>query len=101
MSTTSPATSEGKKPKKLLSLASRVRRYPRSKWPLLALVVRADEQTIMTRADLAAHFQAADLEPTARECMARKVAPGHVLVWLELDIPEGATSGFHVVKVGQ
>ena len=95
------ATTSEARPKKLAPLAAKVRKYPRSKWPLLALVVRADEQTIMTRADLAAHFKAADLDPTARECMARKVAPGHVLVWLELDIPEGATSGFHVVKVGQ
>ena len=101
MSTTNATTKGEAKPKKLASLASKVRRYPRSKWPLLALVVRADEQTIVTRADLSAHFRAADLEPTARECLARKVAPGHVLVWLELDIPEGATSGFHVVKVGQ
>lgn len=88
-------------PKRLSPLARRVRRYPRAKWPLLALVVRADEQIIMTRADLAAHFKAADLEATARECMSRKVAPGHVLVWLELDVEGLGTSGFYVVKVGQ
>lgn len=99
MSPPTATTSEARP--KLSPLAAKVRRYPRARWPLLALVVRADEQTIMTRADLAAHFQAADLAATARECMSRKVAPGHVLVWLELDIPEGATSGFHVVKVGQ
>lgn len=85
---------------RLAPLAVRVRKYPRSKWPLLVVVVRAEEQLVMTRADLAAHFRSNDLEATARECMSRKAAPGHVLVWLELDIPEGATSGFYVVKVG-
>lgn len=96
-----PTATSGARPKKLAPLAAKVHRYPRAKWPLLVVVVRADEQAIMTRADLAAHFRTADLEPTARECMSRKVAPGHVLVWLELDVEGLGTSGFYVVRVGQ
>ncbi len=39
------------------AIGRQVRRYPRSKWPLLAVVIKAEAQTLMARADLAAHFR--------------------------------------------
>lgn len=94
MSTTSPATSE-RKPKP----ASLARRFPRSRWPLLVIVVRAEGQRIQPRADLAAWFRENDLEASAVECMRRKVAPGEILVYAEIDTPELAHSGFYAIPV--
>jgi hypothetical protein len=54
----------------------------------------------MLRDTFATRLRANDLEASAVECMRRKVKPGEVLVWCELDVEGLASAGFSIVQVG-
>ena len=67
------------------------------RWPFAVAVVRAEGVTLTSRGDHAHWLAANDLGAMAKECIARRVKPGHMLVWLDVEAPgiESAT-GFLV-----
>lgn len=68
----------------------------RSRWPQAVVVLRAEEKRVTSRGDFTHWLIAHDLGAAARECTSRKLPTGHVLVWLEVDVPDVAAAGFLV-----
>lgn len=74
------------------ALASSRAGRDRKRWPHLVVMLRNDApQAVKLRADLASALRAADLGALAREVQARRVGPGEILVFAEIDTP--ATEG--------
>lgn len=71
----------------------------RARWPHAVVVLRREERRVTSRADFAGWLVANDLGAAAREATRRKVPPGSVLAWLEVDVPEVAAAGFVVVPL--
>lgn len=68
-----------------------------ARWPSAVVVIRADSRARVTsRGDHASWLIANDLGPSARECVRRRVPPGSILCWLEIDHSEVAAAGFYV-----
>lgn len=66
----------------------------RSTWASACVVLRREEKRVTSRGDFA-HWLAANALPMqARECLSRRVPPGHVLVWLEVDAVDVAAATF-------
>lgn len=63
-------------------------------WPNAVVVLRRENKLVTSRGDFAGWLAANDLGAQARECIARRVPRGHVLVWIEVDVPEVAVAGF-------
>lgn len=68
----------------------------RARWPHAVVLLRREERRVTSRGDLSQFFATNDLPQLARECMARRVPPGCILVWLEADTDEVAAAGFVV-----
>lgn len=68
----------------------------RARWGSAVVVIRPEEKRVTSRGDFAHWLASNDLHTAAKECIARKVPPGHVLVWLEVDVPDVAAAGFVV-----
>lgn len=76
--------------------------FPPRAWALVVVVLRLSEgeRGVILRDTFAERLRANDLEASAVECMRRKVKPGEVLVWCELDVEGLASAGFSIVQVG-
>lgn len=68
----------------------------RSTWGRAVVVLRHDERRVTSRGDHAGWLAANDLAAAARECISRRVPPGCVLVWAEVDEEATAFVGFVV-----
>ncbi len=67
---------------------------PRS-WASAVVVLRhQDAPKAAFRGDFAGWLLSNGLGSSARECTRRKVGPGKVLVWIEIDVPELAAARF-------
>lgn len=67
---------------------------PRS-WASAVVVLRHGEAPrAALRGDFAGWLLSNGLAASARECTRRKVLPGHVLVWLEIDVEEVSGARF-------
>lgn len=71
----------------------------RSRWPHAVVVLRGEGKRVTSRGDFAGWLAANDLGAKARECTTRKVLPGHVLCWVEVDTSEVAAAEFRVLDV--
>ncbi len=71
----------------------------RAHWPHAVVILRRDEKRITSRADFTGWLTSNDLRAAARECTNRRIPPGAVLVWLEVDAEEVSTAGFVVVSL--
>src|SRR5689334_18623654 len=74
----------------------------RRTWPLAVVVFRGGERPYAaSRGAFAAWLRSHGLETSARECMRRRVRPGEILVWLEVEAADVATAGFTVAALGR
>jgi hypothetical protein len=71
----------------------------RRRWRDAVVVLRREEKRVTSRGDFAQWLTANDLRNAARECIARRVPSGHVLVWLEVDSAAAAMARFVVLNV--
>jgi len=69
-------------------------------WPRVVVCSTPDgPDRVVTRAELAQDFRNAGDDTTAREVLARRVAPGCVLLWLVIDSEAEALAGLCSVDV--
>lgn len=71
----------------------------RSRWAHAVVVARVEERRVTSRADFSHWLAAQDLPGAARECMSRKIRPGCVLTWIDVDTQDVAVAQFVVVDV--
>ena len=71
----------------------------RSRWSSAVVILRVEEKRVTSRADFASWLRANDLRPAARECMARRLHHGNVLVWIDVDAEAVAVAGFLIVDL--
>jgi hypothetical protein len=66
------------------------------RWRSAVVILEKEGKRVTSRADHAHWLAANDLKPAAHECLARRIAPGSILVWISVDVPEVAATGFLV-----
>lgn len=63
-------------------------------WRQGVAIIRKERRSADSRGNLASWFAAHDLKDLARECLNRRVPPGSILVFVDVDVPEVAATGF-------
>jgi sarcosine oxidase gamma subunit len=71
----------------------------RERWGSAVVVLSPEERRVTSRGDFAGWLAANALHAQARECSARRVPPGHVLVWISADTAEAAIARFVVLDL--
>lgn len=66
------------------------------RWRQAVVILRREERRVTSRGDHAQWLAANDLRDVAHECTARRIPPGSILVWIDVDVPEVAATGFVV-----
>ena len=66
----------------------------RCTWPMAVVVLRAEARRVTSRRDFANWLKANDLARLSHECVTRKMKPGFVLVFLDLDAADVPVTGF-------
>lgn len=88
-----PVTSERLSGKVALALLGSGFRA-RERWPFAVVILRESETRATSRGDFAAWLRANDLPDQATECLHRRVPAGSILVWLDVEMPSVAATGF-------
>jgi hypothetical protein len=73
----------------------------RSRWPSAVVALREEERRITSRSCFAQWLATNDLVALSHECIARRVPSGSLLVYVDLDLVDVATTGFLVLDVDE
>lgn len=68
-------------------------------WRHAVCVIRKERRSADSRGNFAAWLAANDLKDAAHEALTRRVPPGSILCWLEVDVPDVSTAGFVVFDI--
>ena len=69
------------------------------RWPTCVVVLRDEGDSVTDRGSFAGWLASNDMPALARECRVRSIAPGSVLVWLEVDRLDVSGATFVVVDL--
>lgn len=68
----------------------------RRRWPSAVVVLIHAERRITSRGDFASWLKVNGLPDLARQCLARRVGPGSIMLFLDADTSDGAVTGLCV-----
>jgi hypothetical protein len=66
------------------------------RWRQAVVILRREEKRVTSRGDFAGWLASSDLPELARECIARRISPGSILVFIDIDVPSVALASFVV-----